>query len=415
MLRFEKFTLDNGLRVIVHEDHDTPMAVLNILYQVGAKDEEETKTGFAHLFEHLMFGGTENIPNYDEPLQRAGGESNAFTSNDLTNYYDLLPAENLEVAFWLESDRMQALKMDSHSLEVQRKVVCEEFKEHYLNQPYGDVWHKLSSLAYKVHPYKWPTIGKELAHIENASLEDVQHFFRTYYHPANAIMVVAGNVESQQVHDLCQKWFAPIPSGPLVRKTILPEPPQTEERKLEIEADVPLDAIVKAWHMGKRNSPNFYAMDLASNLLADGTSSRFYQNLVKRKKLFSDAEAYVTATCDEGLFVVEGRLMPGVTMQQAEEALWEEIHRLCEEEPPANEFQKVKNKAEAGLTFSDVNLLARATHLAFFEMLEEASRINREAELYTGVSPAEFLREVRTVCTPANCSTIHYYSKNQRH
>ncbi len=412
MVNFEKFTLDNGMRVIVHEDAYTPMAVLNILYDVGARDEHEDKTGFAHLFEHLMFGGSETAPNFDEPLQRAGGESNAFTNNDITNYYDLIPADNLEVAFWLEADRMRALNINAHSLEVQRKVVCEEFKEHYLNQPYGDVWHKLSSLAYKVHPYKWPTIGRELSHIENASLEDVSNFFKTYYQPSNAIMVVAGNVKAEEVERLCEKWFAQLPSTLKPAKNFLKEPLQTEERKLEVHADVPLNALFKAWHIDKRDSKNFYLMDLASNILAEGTSSRFYQNLVKKKKLFSEIDAFVSGSYDEGLFVVEGRMMEGVTMQQAEEGVMEEMNQLVSQETPEYEFQKVKNKVESSQTFAEVSLMARATHLAFFESLGDANRINTEIDSYAEITPKDILLEAKKIFEPANCSTIYYHSKS---
>jgi predicted Zn-dependent peptidase len=252
MILFEKFTLDNGLRVLVHEDKSTPMAVVNVLYDVGARDEDPAKTGFAHLFEHLMFGGSVHIPVYDEPLQVAGGENNAYTTNDLTNYYCQLPAENIETAFWLESDRMISLAFSKKSLEVQRKVVCEEFKEHYINKPYGDVWHKLRELVYTRHPYRWMTIGKELKHIEDATLEDVKAFFNKHYNPSNAILVVAGNVELANVKLLTEKWFGPIPAGKKYERNLPVEPPQNAPRFLEVKADVPLDALYKCWHIYPR-------------------------------------------------------------------------------------------------------------------------------------------------------------------
>lgn len=413
MVSFEKFTLPNGMRIIVHEDPHTPMAVVNILYNVGARDEQEDKTGFAHLFEHLMFGGSENAPRFDEPLQRAGGESNAFTNNDITNYYDLLPAHNIETAFWLESDRMRALNISPVSLEVQRKVVCEEFKEHYLNQPYGDVWHRLSSLAYKVHPYKWPTIGKELSHIENAQLDDVRDFFRRFYHPSNAIMVVAGNVRVPEVRALAEKWFGKIEDTGMPGRHYPREPKQQDPRLMEVRADVPVNALFKAWHTGRRDSRNFYVMDVASDILAEGTSSRLYQNLVRKNKIFSEVDAYVTGSLDEGLFVFEGRLNEGVAMQEADRAVIEELHALQAEEISDYELQKVKNKIESTHAFAEVSLLTRAMHLAYFELLGDAGRINTEMARYADVSAADVMREAQQVFVPDNSATLYYFAENK--
>ena len=283
MINFERFVLDNGLKVIVHEDHSTPMAVVNVMYDVGARDEDPQQTGFAHLFEHLMFGGSINIPEYDEPLQLAGGENNAYTTNDLTNYYIQLPAENLETAFWLESDRMLSLAFSEKSLDVQRKVVCEEFKEHYINKPYGDVWHKLRELSYTTHPYKWMTIGKELSHVEDARLNDVKHFFFKHYRPVNAILVVAGHVTIDQVKRLSEKWFGPIESGERYMRNLPEEPKQTRHRLLEVQADVPLDALYKTWHIASRLEKGYYTADLISDVLSGGGSSRLYQALVKKR------------------------------------------------------------------------------------------------------------------------------------
>ncbi|HET6767388.1 MAG TPA: pitrilysin family protein, partial [Chitinophagaceae bacterium] len=277
MIQFERFVLANGLKVIVHQDLSTPMAVVNIMYDVGARDEDPEKTGFAHLFEHLMFGGSINIPTYDSPLQMAGGENNAYTSNDVTNYYIQLPAENLETAFWLESDRMLSLAFGEKSLDVQRKVVSEEFKEHYLNKPYGDVWHKMRELAYKVHPYRWMTIGKELSHIENAKLDDVRNFFFKHYRPTNAILVVAGNVTVEKVTALAEKWFGDIPAGEKYVRNLPQEPAQAEARKLEVKADVPLDAFYKCWHIYPRTDKRYYIADLITEILSGGGSSRLFQ------------------------------------------------------------------------------------------------------------------------------------------
>src|SRR3954465_12587241 len=304
MVKFNRFTLDNGLRVIVHEDSSTPLACINILYNVGARDENPEQTGFAHLFEHLMFGGSINIDSYDEPLQLVGGENNAFTTNDINNYYLTLPSENLETGFWLESDRMLSLAFSDKSLEVQRSVVIEEFKQRYLNQPYGDVWLLLRPMVYKVHPYKWDTIGKEISHIENAKMDDVKNFFKRFYCPNNAIMVVAGNIDLEEVKQLSEKWFGPIPKGPENKRNLPVEPAQTEARSLTVERDVPVDAIYKTYHMCSRYDKEYYAVDLISDILSRGNSSRLHNALIKEKQLFGDIHAYVMGDFDKGLFVV---------------------------------------------------------------------------------------------------------------
>jgi zinc protease len=413
MIHFDKFQLANGLQVLVHEDAATPMAAVNILYKVGARDEHPDKTGFAHLFEHLMFAGSKHAPVFDEPLQRAGGENNAFTNNDITNYYDILPAENLEVALWLESDRMKYLNINEHSLEVQRKVVCEEFKEHYLNQPYGDLWHKLSALAYTTHPYRWPTIGKELKHVEDATLADVQQFFKKYYRPDNAIIIVAGKVKTEQIKKLAEKWFGDIESSNLNGRSYPHEPKQQSPRELEVKADVPLDTILKAYHTGKRNSHNYYVMDFVSDMLSHGNSSRLYQRLVKEQKLFSEIECYVTGTLDEGLIVIEGKLHQGVKMEKAEQAIQQELQIIQNEKTDDYELQKIKNRMESHVALSEVNLLTRTMNLAFYEMMGDANRINTEIEEYLKIGTDDILRESQQVFVASNCSTIHYYAKNQ--
>lgn len=413
MIQFEKFTLANGLRVIVHQDLSTPMAVVNIMYDVGARDEDPEKTGFAHLFEHLMFGGSVHIENYDEPLQMAGGENNAYTTNDLTNYYIQLPAENLETAFWLESDRMLSLAFSSKSLDVQRKVVCEEFKEHYLTKPYGDVWHKMRELAYKKHPYRWMTIGKELSHIENASLEDVQQFFFKHYRPANAVLVVAGNVTVERVKELAEKWFGDIPSGEKYRRNLPQEPEQAEERKQEIKANVPLDALYKCWHMPGRLDRRYYIIDLLTDILSGGGSSRLYQSLVKEKKLFSSIECHHFGSTDAGLVVVEGKLVKGVKMEDAEKAVDTELEKMKTELVSEAELQKVKNKTESMIAFEDMSVMSRANSLAYYEVLGDASWMNFELEKYASVTTEDILQESRAVFRSSNSSTIHYLSNNQ--
>ena len=412
MIRFEKFVLQNGLRVIVHQDTSTPMAVMNIMYDVGARDEDPERTGFAHLFEHLMFGGSINIPSYDTPLQMAGGENNAYTSNDITNYYIQLPAENLETAFWLESDRMLSLAFGEKSLDVQRKVVCEEFKEHYLNKPYGDVWHKMRELAYKVHPYRWMTIGKELSHIETAKLDDVKNFFFKHYRPNNAILVVAGNVTVEKVKELAEKWFADIPAGEKNVRKLPQEPPQTEARKLEVKAEVPLDAFYKCWHIYPRNDKRYYIADLITEVLSGGGSSRLFQSLVKEKKLFSAVECYHSGSLDAGTLVIEGKLVKGIKMEDAEKAVEAELEKMRTEKVTTTELQKVKNKVESLIAFEDMSLTNRANSLAFYELLGDAEQMNHELEKYNIVTAEDILNESRIIFKASNSNTLYYLSKN---
>jgi len=412
MMQFEKFILDNGLRVIVHRDITTPMAVLDVMYDVGARDESPHQTGFAHLFEHLMFGGSINIPSYDEPLQMAGGENNAYTTNDLTNYYIQIPAENLETAFWLESDRMLSLAFDENSLDVQRKVVVEEFKEHYLNKPYGDVWHKMRALAYQVHPYQWMTIGKELSHVENAQLQDVKNFFFKHYTPANAILCVAGNVTTEQVKQLAQKWFGNIPSGEKYNRRIPREPKQTNKRQLEVKARVPLDALYKCWHIYPRLDKRYYTADLITDLLSGGGSSRLYQSLVKEKQLFSNINCFHFGSVDAGLMAIEGKLVKGIQMKDAERAIEEELEKMKSETVSETELEKVKNKTESLMAFEDVPLMSRAGSLATYELLGDANLMNKELEHYQAVTVQDILQESKNIFNENNCSTLYYYSEN---
>jgi zinc protease len=411
MIQYNRFVLSNGLRVLVHEDASTPMAVMNILYDVGARDELSGKTGFAHLFEHLMFGGSVNIPDYDEPLQRAGGENNAYTTNDLTNYYLQLPAENLETGFWLESDRMLSLAFSADSLEVQRKVVSEEFKEHYLNKPYGDAWMKMREMAYKVHPYRWMTIGKELSHIENATLTDVKAFFFQHYRPVNAILVVAGKVTTAEVQRLAEKWFGPIEPGTPYVRNLPREPVQQDARKELVEAGVPLDALYKTWHMAGRTDPRYYAMDLLGEVLGGGASSRLYQALVKEKKLFSNIECYHYGTLDPGLVAIDGKLVKGVTLETAEAAVDEELEKVKKELIDSRELEKVKHKTESMIAFEDMSITNRAASLASYEHMGDASLMNKELDKYRAVAAGALLEEARAVFVPENSNTLYYHAK----
>ena len=412
MIQFEKFQLDNGLKVLVHQDFSTPMAVVNVLYNVGAKDEDPNKTGFAHLFEHLMFGGSVNIPVYDEPLQRAGGENNAYTTNDLTNYYCQIPSENIETAFWLESDRMLSLAFSKKSLEVQRKVVCEEFKEHYINKPYGDAWHKMRSLAYTKHPYRWMTIGASLKHVEDATMEDVKDFFFQFYRPNNAILVVTGNVQIDQVKALSEKWFGTIPAGTTYVRDLPKEPVQEKSRTMDVRADVPLDMLMMTWHMGGRFDEGYHATDLITEVLGGGASARLYEQLIKVKQIFSSIDCYHFGTVDPGLLVIEGKLVKGISMTVAEKAVLEEVEKIKNEILDAKEVQKVINKTESVICFEDMSIMNRAHSLAFYELLGDANLMNKELGMYQKVTPAMIQQTAQKIFQDTNRNTLYYYSKS---
>jgi len=411
MVKFNRFTLDNGLRVIVHEDNTTPMAVVNILYDVGSRDENPEQTGFAHLFEHLMFGGSVNIPNYDGPLQQVGGENNAFTSNDITNYYITLPSSNLETAFWLESDRMLSLAFSEKSLEVQRNVVIEEFKQRYLNQPYGDVWLRLRPMVFKKHPYRWDTIGKKIEHIADAKIEDVKAFFKKHYNPQNAIMVVGGDVKTEQVKELAEKWFAPIPAGEKYHRNLPLEDEQHEARRGSVTAKVPVNDIYIALQMPGRREKEFYAVELISDILSRGNSSRLYRTLVKDKQLFSEVHAYVFGSLDKGMFVLEGKPTEGVSIVDAEAAIWAEVEKLTVEEVSLEELTKVQNKTESTMIFSEMSLLDKAMNLAYYELLGNAELFNQETEKFLAVTPAEIKAEAIKLFRKDNSSTLVYLAE----
>ncbi|QJX46449.1 insulinase family protein [Hymenobacter taeanensis] len=413
MIQFEEFTLSNGLRCLVHEDHSTPMAVLNILYNVGSRDEDPAHTGFAHLFEHLMFSGSVNIPSYDEPLQMVGGENNAFTSPDITNYYLTLPAANLETGFWLESDRMLSLAFSENGLEVQRKVVVEEFKQNYLNQPYGDVWLKLRPLAYQHHPYQWATIGKEVSHIEDATMQQVRDFFAKHYSPSNAVLVVAGAVTRAEAERLAEKWFGPIPAGTRYERQLPQEPRQTEARFLEVRAEVPVSALYKVYHMPGRGDAHYYDVDLLSDVLGRGKSSRLYQELVKEQPLFNSISASVMGSLEPGLLVVSGKLNAGVSLEEADAAVEQVVARLREELVAEQELEKVKNQAEASIVFSEIELLHRAMNLAYSKLLGDADLVNQESAKVQAVTPERVLAAAQEVLRPDNCSTLYYRAQPQ--
>ncbi len=411
MIQYEKFKLENGLTVLFHKDTTTPMAVVNTLYDVGARDEDENKTGFAHLFEHLMFGGSVNIPEFDTPLQQAGGENNAFTSNDITNYYDVVPSQNLETALWLESDRMLSLAFTPKSLEVQRNVVIEEFKQRYLNQPYGDVWLELRPLAYEKHPYRWATIGKEIKHIEDATMEDVKVFFKKFYTPSNAILCVAGNFEFEEVKSLVNKWYGSIPEGTEYARILPKEPAQKEFREKRIERDVPVDAFYYAFKMPERKNPDYYVADVLSDALGRDKSSRLYRSLKKELQLVTEISAYITGSLDEGLLIVSGRLADGISFEQLDTELWCLLNELHAEQIETEELKRLMIKIRTAKEFQEQGLLNRAMNLCIFELLGDANGINEEAEIYAKITAKDLKRVSQSILKKTNCTLLKVKAK----
>ncbi len=408
MIRINRYCLSNGLRLIHHQDKETQMVALNLLYDVGSKDENPDCTGFAHLFEHLMFGGSVNIPDFDTPLQKAGGENNAWTSNDITNYYSVVPRQNVETAFWLESDRMFGLDFSEKSLSVQKQVVIEEFKQRNLNQPYGDIPLLIRPLAYKVHPYRWPTIGKRVEHIEQVKLEDVKSFFYKHYAPNNAILAVTGNISFEEAVELTEKWFGTIERRDIEPRNLPAEPVQKSARFQEVSRSVPLDSITKVYHMCRRMDKEYHCFDLLSDILSNGRSSRLFQRLVMDRKLFADIDASITGDIDAGLFMIKGKVNKGISLEEADRAIVEELRRLGENEVSAYELQKVVNKFESNDLFSNINYLNKATNLAYYELLDKAENIDSEIEKYKGIT-SRMLKEVaERVFVEENSSTLYY-------
>ena len=410
MLQINRHILSNGLRLVHSQDASTQMVALNVLYNVGARDENPEHTGFAHLFEHLMFGGSVNIPDYDAPLQLAGGENNAWTTNDITNYYLTVPRQNVETGFWLESDRMLSLDFSERSLEVQRGVVMEEFKQRCLNQPYGDVGHLLRPLAYRVHPYQWPTIGKELSHIANATLEEVKDFFFRFYAPNNAVLAVTGNISFEEAVSLTEKWFGPIPRREVPLRQLPKEPVQTGERRQVVERNVPLDSLFMAYHMCDRLDADYYAFDILSDILSNGRSSRLNQHLVQEKQLFSSIDAYISGTIDAGLFHISGKPAAGVSLEEAEAAVREELNELQTALVQEHELEKVKNKFESTQIFGNINYLNVATNLAWFELNGQAEDMEKEVERYRAVTADRLKAVAQTAFREENGVVLYYKS-----
>lgn len=410
MVNFKRFTLENGLRVLVHEDNSTPLVAMNILYDVGSKDEDPELTGMAHLFEHLMFGGSVNIPEYDKPLQMVGGENNAFTNNDITDYYLTVPSENIETGFWLESDRMLELDFSQKNLDTQKNVVIEEFNQRYLNQPYGDAILKLRPLAYNVHPYRWPAIGIDINHVAGVNLDNIKEFFYSHYGPNNAILTITGRISFETALKLSNKWFGPIPRRKIIPRNIPSEPVQNEERSIIVESDVPSNALYKVWHIGPRKSSDFYTLDLITDLLSGGESGRLNTKLVREMKLFSEINAYITSDIDPGLVIMQGKLMKGADIRNADESVNDVINGLQETRSLEQEIEKVRNKFESSTVFSNTNILNKAVSLANYELLGNPDLINTEVAAYRSVTIDMVAEAASKYFLPSNCSTLYYKS-----
>ena len=408
MITVNKYRLTNGLRLIHHADYQTQMVALNLLYDVGARDESPEGTGFAHLFEHLMFGGSVHIADFDAELQHAGGENNAWTSNDITNYYTIVPRQNVETAFWLESDRMLGLEFSQRSLDVQKSVVIEEFKQRNLNQPYGDISALIREMAYTRHPYRWPVIGRDIRYIEQATLEEVKRFFYSHYAPNNAILAVTGNISYEETVRLVEKWFSPIEKRSIAPRHIPVEPEQTAPRQQDVERDVPLDAIVRAYHMGRRCDNDYQASDLLSDILSNGRSSRLFRRLVMEQQLFTAIDASITGDIDAGLFLINGRLNKGVSMQQAEDAIDSVLESVCRELVPEEEIYKMVHKFETSSLFSNLSYVDKAANLAYFELIDRAESINEEIEKYYRITPESLQTTAQAIFRANNMSTLHY-------
>lgn len=411
-INFEKIILDNGLKVLVHQDKSAPIIAFNMLYNIGSKHENPTKTGLAHLFEHLMFGGTKKVPEFDELIDMVGGENNAFTNNDFTNYYLSIPKDNIETAFFIESDRMVNLNLNHKRLEVQKKVVVEEFIQRYNNQPYGDASLLYRPMVFTRHSYGWSTIGKDISHIESVTLEEALAFYNSYYMPNNAILVIAGDVDPKEMFELSKKWFGDIPKGVFDNRIIEEEPPQKEARELTVYRDVPHNAIYKVYPICDRKNQNYYVFDLISDVLSNGESSRMYVELVKKQRLFNSINAYISGDMDKGFFLISGHLEEGVDMEKAEKAIEAQIQELVDQKIRKEELQKIKNKLETSVVFTNIKVLEKAMNLAYFELLGDASLINLEDQKYQIVSEEDIQKVVSEYLKPELCSTLHYYSMN---
>jgi zinc protease len=408
MIQFERYILGNGLKLLVNTDKATPMVTLCIAYQVGTKDEHPERTGFAHLFEHLMFGGSKHAPNFDDAIQRAGGENNAFTNQDMTVYYDIMPLNNLDIALWLEADRMENLILNQRALDVQRKVVVEEFKETCLEEPYGDIWHHIGPLAYQKHPYRVPTIGEKIEHIQEASLDDVAAFFENFYCPNNAVLTISGNISGAEALAKVEQYFGHIKPGAVKRRKKVNEPKQQEKRFLEVEAAVTAPALYMIFQASERQEKDYYLDDLLSDILGDAEASLLFKKLVKGSEIFSEADAYITGTIEQGLFIIEGKLHDHQSFEKAETAIWELLNQLSENPLGEDALQRLQNRIEHNLAFAEVTAFNKALSLSYYEILGDAALINEEGERYQEISIEDLQDRAKRLFQTENLSVIHY-------
>ena len=412
MINYKRYQLANGLRVLLQEDPSSPMLTLCMNYEVGSKDELPGRSGFAHLFEHLMFAGSQHAPNFDQLIQLAGGENNAFTNQDMTVFYDILPYQNLDLGLWLEADRMQNLCIEPQPLQKEKRVVVEEFKESCLEEPYGDLWHILGDLAFEEHPYKRPVIGESFEHIEAASLDEVREFYDNYYCPNNAVLSISGNIKAEEVLERVEHWFGHIPRGPVKRPAYAAEPPQLVARKKVHRANVTDAALYIAFPAAARLETAYYLEDLLSDILGLSDSSLLVRQLVKQQKLFSELDVYITGTVEAGLFVIEGKLQDGVGIEEAEQAVWAALEEFKAQPISEEQLQKLQNNTEHNLLFGEIRPFQKALSLGYYELLGQAQLINEEADYYQQITAKQLQLQAQFLFQKEKASVLYYLPNN---
>lgn len=407
---FTRHRLSNGLTLIIHQDTTTPLAACNIVYHVGSRDENPEQTGMAHLFEHFMFSGSVHIQNFDTELQKIGAVNNAYTSQDITHYYAILPANNLETLFWLESDRMLSLGFEQEQLDIQKHVVIEEFKENFLNRPFGNLWHHFYHQVYQQYPYRWLPIGEKIEHIESVTMSDVKDFFYRFYRPNNAVLVVSGNVVPEEVIALAEKWFGNIPAGVPIVRNYPKENTQKESRFQLIEDNFPYELLVKGWLMCDRLNPDFYAHDLLSDLLGAGHSSYLYRKFVTEESLFTSLSCHISAVAGPGTFVIMGTPTEGVSLEEADQQLSDYLHNFTFDGNLPHNLQKVKNRVETILLNNEIKIEERSSILAVSETISCIEDYEKEKENYFAVSETK-IKELYPKLLDKTKSNTSFYRK----
>ena len=407
MIEIVEHKLPNGLKVVFNRNRSSQLAVVNMAYTVGARNEQPGKTGLAHFLEHLMFTGTFDVPSFDELLQSAGGESNAWTNNDLTNFYDVLPVNNLEVAIALEADRMCGLRLDDKSFESQKSVVVEEFKQRCLNVPYGNQEHLLRDLAYKVHPYRWPTIGQTVDDVQGITKDDVKYYYNNYYVPSGAVLSIVADADADEVLSMVERQFGDIEKTGTDKRPYSPEPEQQESRRLVTRQNVPYRRIVRAYHMGDRLCADYAECDILSDVLSNGRSSRLYRNVLAKGDLVSAIDASITANHDAGILKIQASLLPGVDFDKVEAAIDSEIEQMLDD-VTIDEIKKCINKYESNALFSNLTIEERASNMAQCCILGDVNMINTEIDKYQAVTCRSFVESAQKLLRTSNCSTLYY-------